>query len=237
MIRIAICDDEQRFIDDLRTALDEIVMQESEDIDVETYIEGSRFIEELESGKRFDLIFMDIMMPDIDGIEIGYFIREKLKDNITQLVYISSENKYAMRLFKVQPLDFIIKPIEIQEIKFVIKKAIDLTTRSNKYFVFYNNRGIVRVPFKEIIYFESVKRDVYVCTQNEKYKINETLNSLYDKVKDNDFVFSHRSFLVNFNYVRNIMGNFIILSNGEEIPMSKSKKEEVFKKCMTSLFL
>ena len=75
---------------------------------------------------RYDLIFLDIEFPKMDGIEIGKYIREIKKDNITQIVYVSGRKKYAMALFPVRPLDFIVKPLEDKQLERVIDIYIDI---------------------------------------------------------------------------------------------------------------
>ena len=110
MLRIGICDDEELITKRLMRILYSLEKNQSENYDIEVYTDSVKLSEKLSAGKRYDLIFLDIMMPVKSGVEVGKIIRNDLKDNITQIVFISSENKYAMDLFEIRPMNFLIKP-------------------------------------------------------------------------------------------------------------------------------
>ena len=134
MINIAICDDEQSFIDELKYEIYGTEKFFNEEIEIKEYVKAKTLCNELLDGKQFDIIFMDIMMPEIDGIDVGKLIRNKLEDNVTQLVYVSSESRYAMKLFKLQPMDFLIKPVKSQEVLEVMKKAYSCISNGSRTF-------------------------------------------------------------------------------------------------------
>ena len=76
--------------------------------------------------EQYDIIFLDIMLPQMDGVELGSYIRNVKNDNYTQIVYISSETSYAMELFEVRPLNFLIKPLDEKKIQKVLELFLKL---------------------------------------------------------------------------------------------------------------
>lgn len=100
-------------------------------INTDIFSDGPMLISELSSGVHYDIVILDICMPEKSGIDIGVYIREVMNDNISQIIYISSERQYAMELFKVQPLDFLIKPVEYDNLVNVLNKAVHLLGISN----------------------------------------------------------------------------------------------------------
>ena len=116
MLRIAICDDDREFCNQIRTYLFHYSLHSEFDIDVKIFTTGEELIKDMESTGAFELIFLDIEFETMNGVEIGRQIRNFSLQDITQIVYVSSKESYAMQLFKVRPMDFLIKPVTKQDI-------------------------------------------------------------------------------------------------------------------------
>lgn len=111
MIRIAICDDEIGTCSDIENMILDFADSHALQIETEVFYSGETLYRFLKSECVFDLIFLDIQLLEMDGILVGKQIREQLKNEKVSIVYISSKETYAMHLFQVRPLDFLIKPI------------------------------------------------------------------------------------------------------------------------------
>ena len=146
MIRIAICDDVKELIDNLNKILQKIAIKCNETIMIDGYCEPEKLVDALKNNERYDMIFLDIQMPDMNGVEIGKFIRNSLDDNTTQIIYISGESRYAMELFDIRPLNFIIKPFDAVQIENVfmtgVKYSLQGTTQGR-----YLTGGVPPVRF------------------------------------------------------------------------------------------
>jgi DNA-binding LytR/AlgR family response regulator len=105
MLRIAICDDDKQLCLELKSILNEISENSDENFEISTFYGGEELYDFLEVGNRFDLIFLDIELCEINGVEVGRKIREELNDELTQIVYISGKDTYAMELFDIRPLN------------------------------------------------------------------------------------------------------------------------------------
>ena len=118
MLNIAICDDEQKIGAELEAALIDIFGKLHIEHEIEVYLAGEALYRKMEAGTHYDLIFLDIEFTknEINGVEVGRLIREAHQNNIVSIVYISWEKKYSMQLFSIRPLNFLIKPLEYEEI-------------------------------------------------------------------------------------------------------------------------
>ena len=116
MLRIAICDDDKELCIELKSMLNEISKNTGEAFEISVFCNGEGLCDSLMSGNRFNLIFLDIELCEINGVEVGKKIREELNDEITQIVYISAKESYAMELFDIRPLNFLVKPLKIEKL-------------------------------------------------------------------------------------------------------------------------
>ena len=108
MYRIGICDDDKALCAGLEEQIYRIAKEMSVKADVEVWYCGESILRDLQNGVRLDLLFLDIELLQQNGISVGRFIREEMEDLQTHIVYISSRQGYAMQLFRIQPLDFLI---------------------------------------------------------------------------------------------------------------------------------
>lgn len=234
MIKIAICDDEKCTC----SAIENIVLKYGEEknleIDTEVFYSGEKLCDYLEKNDCFDIIFLDIELENLNGVEVGRFLRNTLKNQTTQVIYISSKESYAMKLFKIRPLDFLIKPIVDKEIKEVLNSAFNLIDKENEFFDFSIRKALYRIPLKEILYFTSEGKKIKIVTMNEKEE-----QSFYDKLEDvrdrlpkDKFLLIHKSYLVQFNYIMEYKYDCLKMINGDVLNISQSNRKEVRLKLM-----
>ena len=112
MNKVAICDDESAICTQIERIVEKFSRQEAVAMDVELFLSGKVLCRFIESEHSFDIIFLDIELGDINGVEVGKFIREKQNDQVVQIVYISAQTKYCMELFDIRPMNFLEKPID-----------------------------------------------------------------------------------------------------------------------------
>ena len=113
MLIIAICDDEKNICTSLERVVEEYALGKNINYNIESFNSADELLKHILLKKNsYDIIFLDIEMKGINGIEFGEILRGDMKDEKTKIIYISWENSYAMDLFKVRPFDFLIKPLE-----------------------------------------------------------------------------------------------------------------------------
>lgn len=230
-MRLAVCDDERSFIDEFSSIMDQLKLKLNDIYNIDYFTEASELISELKNGEKYDLIFLDICMPVYTGLEIGKFIRDILKDDTCQLVFISSETQYALDLFKLRPMDFIIKPITKEKLSSVIEIAERLINNNHRFFEYSFNSMNFKIALSSIMYFSSEARKIVIHTKDENYEFYDNLKRIENELDKYNFFRIHQSFIVNAVYISRVKSNEIILLNNEVLPVSRSRKDEVKKLC------
>ena len=229
MFKIAICDDIKSTCDEIKDIILNISKGTlSENISIDIFYSGEALISDIrEEENLYDLIFLDIELGGkINGVEVGRIIRGEMDDYITQIVYISSKNNYDRQLFDVQPLHFLQKPIDVLKIENDIKLAIKISGKENKFFEFKNLRNIIKVPYKDILYFESRGREIIWVSCKTQYICYNNIHSL-SKILPDFFIYPHRSYLVNYELITCFKFEELVMSNGDVIPISRNKRKEI----------
>ena len=229
MIRIAVVDDENTICSILEDYIENICdcMQIEAEIDVFTTGEG--FIRYLAQDNVYHLVFLDIELSCCTGIDVSRHIRDELRDNSTQIVFISGKNGYDRQLFEFCPLHFIPKPFSKEKIIEVISKYIRIYGNKNEIFQYKFNHINYWVKFSDIIYFESADRKILLNTTSGKQEFYGSLYKIQEQLKNKVFIMPHKSYLVNYQFIRLFRPDCIIMSNGSEIPISKSNRKEIAK--------
>lgn len=223
MIRIAICDDDIAICHQIEDMLQTLNRQNDELIEIEVFFSGGDLKDKL-MQENYDILFLDIDLKTISGVTIGAYIREEMKNEYLHIVYISGSDIYAMSLFDTRPLHFLLKPISEAEIDNVFTKAISLIKNGEQCFEFKYNKDYIRVPYKDILYFESMQRKILIITQLESFEFYGKLSDLVKSLNSNIFLNVHQSYIINYYAVKKYDYDQIILCNGKIISISRSMR-------------
>ena len=121
------------------------------------------FMRDVPLKVKVDLLFLDIELPNYNGIYVGEYIRNDINNYAMHIIYVSSKTNYAMELFKIHPYDFIIKPIDKEKVIKNVSKLLELDEQDNNYFVYEYNRIKNKIHYGDIVYFE------YVVMEQREY--------------------------------------------------------------------
>lgn len=226
MINIAICDDEKAICSQLENILLEYSNSAYLKIDVSVFYSGESLLDYLNQGNSFDLIFLDIELGEINGIEVGRQIRKILKNFESEIVYISGNDGYDRQLFDVQPLHFIPKPIISSFVIDDLKLALERAGRISGYFKYQKGYDTYKIPISEIIYFESLNREIKIVTVSGTDSFYSSLEDVLFNVSKHQFLQIHRSYLINYNHANVLRYSEVVMSNGETLPISRTKRQE-----------
>lgn len=232
MLRIAICDDDKVICRQLEDMLCEISNIIHHEVETEVYYSGEELCDSLFSCNRYDIIFLDIELCKINGVEVGKKIRNELNDEHTQIVFFSSKESYAMELFEVRPLNFIIKPFSKEKIESILLTAIKLLNKENRFFEYKNNNISFSVPISDILYFESNGRKVNIVMTGEVKSFYGKLSAVEEQINNPDFILIHKSYLINFNYCKEYTYEYVKMSNDEVLAISQNNRKTVREKTM-----
>lgn len=227
-LKIAICDDEYKIQFKIEEFLGEILKTYALQADIECFSSGEEFCHSFERGK-FDLIFLDIEYAGMNGVEIGRYIREIMQDEQVQIAYVSSHTGYAMELFEYRPINFLVKPPAEKDIKRVIDKYLLLTKQRTETFQYKVGAEIFQISLADVIYFSSRGRKVTVHKREAEDEFYGVLEQIYTRVKGKRFLYVHKSYIINYNFIRKMEYEQVTLSNGEIIPISQSRRSAIRK--------
>lgn len=227
MFKIAICDDEQIITSQIENILLKYSKRTYLEVDITVFYSGERLCKHIELEHGFDLIYLDIEMESMNGLEVGKNIRNTMKDHKTEIVYISGKDGYDRQLFDVQPLHFIPKPIDPKMIIENLKLAILRADKLGGVFTYRKTIETYKVPIKDIIYFESMDRELRIVTINNEDIFYGTIQQIFETVAKYQFFKIHRSYIVNYRHIAIFKYDEVIMSNGIRLPISQSKRKEV----------
>ncbi|MEA3423922.1 MAG: LytTR family DNA-binding domain-containing protein [Bacillota bacterium] len=220
MYNIGICDDNYEIVAQIKEIIQKFAQKSNEEIATYLFYSGEDLYEFLYKRNQLDLIFLDIEMANLNGVDLGIKIRSEFKNEALQIVYISGKDCYAMDLFQTRPLNFLIKPLNSEKIVPLIEKVIELNARQC-YFSYKINRESFRIAVNEILYFESQGRRIRMLTLKNEVFFYEKLTYVSECVKEHQFVLIHHSILVNYNKISRFLHDQVIMENGDVLPISQ----------------
>lgn len=230
-MRIAICDDEKFFRGELRAQLDKYAAKFGFDFACSDFSSGDQL---LASDIGFDLIFMDYRMSSINGIDTVDRLRKR--NDKTTVIFISSCPDAVFDSLRVQTHRFLVKPLDFDELCEALDSFME-KYNSTEYILACDeeNDRMKRIPECDIVYAEADNTYCRIVTGNGCYLYRSTLSELAKSVKSDFFYRSHRSYLVNMNYVENYSRTEIVFENGERALLTKTKHFDFQKKYMAFL--
>ena len=227
MFKIAVCDDVASVCNELKTMImdmkNDLICKE---ITIDTFYSGEALIDNIKEENLYDLIFLDIELGKINGVEVGHIIRKQMEDYVTKIIYISSKDIYDRQLFDVQPLHFLKKPIDSKKVFDDIQLSMKISEKENRNFEFKSFRNTIKVPYRDILYFESRGRKVFLMGTKSNYTFYGNINSL-EEVLPKFFIHPNRSYFVNYEFVTCFKFEELIMTDGSIIPISRNKRKEI----------
>lgn len=228
MLHIAICDDEKVICKQIEEFISDFQKKNSVVFKVDIFYNGEDIYERIAEGQFYDLIFMDIELYHLNGIEVGKYIRKEQDNEITQIAFVSSKQSYAMDLFSVRPLDFILKPISYERIAFCLDFVLKRKKQHRTVFS-YQVSGITKtVPPEDILYILSSARKVILKTMGSSDEFYGKLDDLEKKLKDLPFIRIHKSALINYLWIESVKNLDVTMKDGTVLQISHPKKKTVY---------
>ena len=220
MMRIAVCDDEKKLRNSLRRVL-EMQLQ----LDGVEYECGEDLLAGMEH-KVPDILFLDIEMSGIDGMETARELRKKFQDTV--LIFVTAYPDFVFQGYEVHAFHYILKPYKEEKIREVLGKAVEETGQSmEKYYLVEQKSGTLRLPFGKVLYFKSEGRTVEAVTDGsgayESVKFYGKLGEIEEEMPS-FFIRIHNRYLVNLKYVDRLEGTSLECG-GQSLPVSRAYKQ------------
>ncbi|MCI8371882.1 MAG: response regulator transcription factor [Lachnospiraceae bacterium] len=212
-LNIAICDDEKIICNTIKQLLSTI----RPDFTIHTFLSGKKL---LESDQNYDIIFLDIEMPELDGIATAESLRQR--QNPAFIIFLTSYAEYMLMAFKVRAFRFLTKPIDSCKLQEVIKEAEE-EMLSNQKISIHSHGTIHLVNIADIICFEAYGDGTYIhTTSNEVLDSPYTLKYWLQAMDARQFSQTHKSYVVSFRHIKHIAGNNLQMNYMKQtIPISR----------------
>lgn len=220
-MRIAICDDEQCFLDDFRRIADSLYR--SLDILIDSFSSGSALLKQFRL-KAYDLVFLDIEMPEMDGITLAEELRA-LSEEVS-IVFLTGHIEYAIKGYEVNALRYLTKPADEQKIKDVVDRVLQ-RLESEKQLWIKTDEGEIRLRLRDILFIESQNQNVIINTAAESYSVRGNMSDYEARLTPDGFFRIHRGYLAALARIRRIAGKEIVMEDGTVLPVSRSKETKL----------
>ena len=226
MYQAAIVDDELDILNSTKNMLAEQFSRANTAVAFDFFTNSEDFLAMFENHFKYDIIFLDIEMPGIDGISLCRKIRQQSKDAL--VIFISNKEELVFQTFEVQPFRFIRKS-ELNELCASLVDSVinELKRRSPQTFTIIENNGgdVLSFDARNIIYIEAQRKECKIASTNNTSTVKMKLMDLEEKLSSYHFVKIHISFLVNMDYIFRITKNSVILTTGDELPISRGSSD------------
>lgn len=223
-MRIAACDDDVKFLQELSGLLNEYGEKEQCNIEYKTYTNPLELVTQMEKGIHYDVIFLDIFMPCINGIQCAKDIRSY--DNFVKIIFLTTSTEFAVESYSVRAYQYLLKPIQKENLFLTLKlleKEFEMTERN--IFVIKFKNEITKIALSKLEYCEVINRKIILhLIDSAECECNLRMNELEEKLKKfGMFLRPHRSFLVNMDHIQTLTTHNIIMKNGAKIPIPREK--------------
>ncbi|CAN5330096.1 LytTR family DNA-binding domain-containing protein [soil metagenome] len=199
--------------------------------------ENAMVLNDLLKVKEVDLLFLDIEMPYMNGVELLQSLTKRPK-----IIFTTAYEKYALQGFELEAIDFLLKPISFERFLKAANKAHELfrnseggTTGQDFVFVKSENK-LVRIQWDEVYYIKAMENYVCLHTKSKRYIIHATMKSVAESISSVKFLQVHKSYIIQTSKITGINGNVIEL-DAFQIPVSRNYKDGLMDKVVNNNFL
>lgn len=220
MLNVAVVEDESEY----RSMIQDMIMQYAEEhrkqIKVTAFSDGSGLVENYR--KEYDIILLDIEMPQMNGMKAAEEIRRQDQDVV--LVFITNMAQYAIRGYEVDALDFILKPLNYYTFSMRFMRAIGrVKIRESRQVCLVLDDGVKKLDSREIYYIEIQNRMLHYHTEDGEFSVRGTLKQAMEELEGYHFVKCNHWYLVNLRHVSEIRKNIVIVA-GNELEISRRNR-------------
>lgn len=221
MLHIAVCDDEQIIMEQLKKLLETY----RPDCMVTMYRSGEGL---LDAFDQYDLIFLDIEMPQTNGMELAAKLRELQYDG--EVIFLTSYTDYMQDAFKVRAFRYLQKPIREDQLEEALCAAEE---EFQQQYLLLTGEKVFRIKIRDILYLEAVHNETYIVTKTGELVVRSPMREIYEMLDPAEFIQTHKSYVVALRAIRYVGNQEVVLQELQpRIPLSRRRQQEVRKAYM-----
>lgn len=222
MIKIALVDDDESFVEQVNRFINRFMQETQTECVLSRYTNGMDFVSDY--NPIYDIIFLDIEMPMMDGMETAMRLRQMDQD--VPIIFVTNMMQMAIKGYEVKALDFMVKPITYLNFAQKLQKAIDYVQKNyNHNIVLKLQDGFKKMPIRDVKYVEVFGHSLIYHTQQGDIKVRGVLSQVESELESYSFLRCSNCFLVNLRYVDNFTSTSVEIGS-VELPVSRRKKKE-----------
>ena len=229
MLQIAVCDDNIDELSNMVQLINLYRISKNFNCDYAVFLNGFDLISVLEKGKRFDIYCLDIIMPNFTGIEVAKEIR--VFDKTAPILFFTSSPEFALESYSVKAINYVLKPISKEKLFFTFDEILEQikAEKNEDVIIVKSNEGIQKIIISNLVFAEVIGRNVlYHLRSGKVIECTEAFSSVCDNLlKYGYFIKTHRSYIVNMQYVDTIENHQIALQTLSTVPLAQGKAREI----------
>ena len=231
-LHIAVCDDEALERQWIAELVNQTMMEEELSCRITSYESGTDLLFAIQHGAQFQILLLDVMMDGLDGMALAAALREK--GDHTAIIFISSNLEMALRGYEVEALRYLAKPVDRERLREALLFCYR-TRLAQKEILLPTASGQSRILPSDLIYAETWERGVRLILKDGREETGLKISELAAMLPERQFVFCHRTILVNLAFIQSIRYCELELKSGATLPISKYRQSEVRKQLMRYL--
>ena len=222
MVRVVIVEDEQAESERLQSLLERYSRENGMQFEVQTYTSSLTFLAEY--NRTVDIVFMDIELPDVNGMEISRRLRKQ--DAAVMIVFVTNMAQFAVQGYEVAAQDFIVKPAQYGEFALKLAKALVQLDRQADRYIRLTCNGVVRcIGLNALYYVEVIEHLIIYHTEGGNIEVTGSLKAAEQQLAGRGFVRCNSCYLVNLRAVREVNDTDAVLVSGDRLRVSRSKRK------------
>ncbi|MBR1862830.1 MAG: response regulator transcription factor [Ruminococcus sp.] len=217
-MRIAVCDDEQRFLTDFKRIMSKLY--KSLDILTDDFSDAEQLLKSFRR-RPYDVVFLDIEMPGMDGLTLAAKLRELSAE--VYIVFLTGHVEYAIKGYEVNALRYLTKPADEQKVREVIDYVLKKQD-SEKLLWVKTPEGEIKIKLSDVLFIEAQNQNVLINTAEDSYSVRGNISDYEKNLQSEGFFRIHRSYLASLRRVVRINGKEVIMDDGTSLPVSRSRE-------------
>lgn len=228
MVKVAFCDDDTSVLGELKGLVDQYCTKRNLEIEYNIFYSSLELLDKIEKGVRYDILFLDVILPNENGIDIAREIRQY--DSVVKIIFLTSSSEFAVQSYTVDAYFYQLKPIWEENFFRLMDAAIsECQKEQQRSLILRCKNGIARIDLDRLEYCEVLGRTLLFHIENGKVlEGTGSMDKLYGQLSQyENFMRPHRSFLINMEYIQKISHKSIMMENQTEIPIPHGKCCEI----------